>query len=234
MKYTDFRCGWRRVIERMTVWMLATGVAVGAEGVAGGPTGGEPPSGGASMVMEILDETLRAPMGGLRGVSESYRIQPTDVLVIEVVNEPKLAAKEFRVTASGEISYPFIGLIQAAGRTTQQVEEAIKALLEEDYLVNAQVLVQVRQFRAQQVAVLGQVQKPMMIDIPPERRMTMLEAITAAGGLTRLARSSAIQLTRPGRPEPLKFKLSELQSSDPAKVVYVEPGDVIFVPESRI
>lgn len=232
MKYTDFRFGWRRVIERMTVGLMAAVVAVGAAGAAEG-SAEVPLAGGVPLETEVMD-TVRAPMGGLRGISESYRIQPTDVLVIEVVNEPKLAAKEFRVTASGEISYPFIGLIQAAARTTQEVEEAIKALLEEDYLVNAQVLVQVRQFRAQQVAVLGQVQKPMMIDIPPERRMTMLEAITAAGGLTRLARSSAIQLTRPGRPEPLKFKLSELQSSDPAKVVYVEPGDVIFVPESRI
>jgi protein involved in polysaccharide export with SLBB domain len=59
-----------------------------------------------------------------------------------------------------------------------------------------------------------------------------MDAIAAAGGTTRLARTSDIQLTRPGRPEPLRFREEELRNPD--KPVIVEQGDVIFVPESRI
>jgi polysaccharide export outer membrane protein len=165
-------------------------------------------------------------------VSESYKVQPTDTLIIEVANEPKLSAREFRVSSSGELSYPFIGAIRAADRTTVEIQEEVKRLLEQDYLVNAQVLVQVRDFRKKLVAVSGSVAKAGLIEIPPERKMTAIEAITAAGGLTRLARQSGIQLIREGRKEPMVFNLDELKNPD--KPVYVESGDLIYVPESRI
>ncbi len=103
---------------------------------------------------------------------ESYRIQATDILVVEVVNEPQLGAKDFRVSSAGEISYPYIGPVKAAGRTTSEVQQEIKDLLEADYLVNAQVMVQVREFRKQQVSVLGQVNRPGLVNIPPERKLT--------------------------------------------------------------
>lgn len=164
-------------------------------------------------------------------LTDSYRVQATDILVIEVVNEPQLAAKEFRVSSNGEVSYPFIGAIKAAGRTTVEIQDELKRLLETDYLVNAQVLVQVKEFRRQQVSVLGQVAKAGLVDIPPERKMTVIEAITTAGGLTRLARTSNIELRREGLKEPMRFSLEELRN--PNKPVLVEPGDVIFVDESR-
>jgi len=165
-------------------------------------------------------------------VSESYKVQPTDILIIEIANEPKLNAKEFRVAASGEISYPFIGAVRAAGRTTVEIQEEVKRLLETDYLVNAQVLVQVRDFRKKIVSVFGQVNKPGLIEIPPERKMTAIEAISAAQGLTRLARQSGIQLIREGKKDPTLYSLDELKNPD--RPVYVENGDMIFVPESRI
>ncbi len=168
----------------------------------------------------------------LSGVSDSYRIQPMDVLLIDVVNEPKLAMKEFRVAANGAISYPFIGSVPAAGRTTFEVQEDIKRLLETDYLVNAQVLVHVREYRTQQVAVYGEVNRPSLVDIPPERKMTVLEAITAAGGFTRLARKSNIEVLRAGSDKPMRYDLDQLQDS--RNPVYVEAGDSIYVHQSRI
>lgn len=171
--------------------------------------------------------------GVARGqVSESYKVQPTDILIVEVANEPKLAAREFRVSASGEISYPFIGAIRAANRTIEEIQTELKRLLETDYLVNAQVLVQVKDFRKKLVSVFGQVNRPGLIEIPPERKMTVIEAITAAGGLTRLARSSGIQLIREGKKDPMLYNMDDLKNPD--RPIYVESGDVVFVPESRI
>lgn len=165
-------------------------------------------------------------------LTDSYQIQATDILVIEVVNEPQLGAKEFRVSSNGEVSYPFIGAIAAAGRTTVEVQREVKRLLETDYLVNAQVIVQVREFRKAHVAVFGSVNRPGLIPIPPEQRMSVMEAIAAAGGFTRLARTRNIELTRAGFDQPMRFRVEEL--TNPEKIVYVEPGDTIFVPESRI
>ncbi len=185
------------------------------------------------LIAVVLAASLGLGALAARGqVSESYKVQPTDVLIIEIANEPKLSAKEFRVAASGEISYPFIGAVRAANRTTVEIQEEVKRLLETDYLVNAQVLVQVRDFRKKIVSVFGQVNKPGLIEIPPERKMTAIEAISAAGGLTRLARQSGIQLIREGKKEPTLYNMDELKNPD--KPVYVENGDMIFIPESRI
>ena len=203
----DLCCGWPRATRRSVARLLLSLLAA---------------------VGWVVASSAQAQAQGL----DSYRIQATDIIVVEVVNEPQLAAKDFRVTTSGEISYPYIGAVKAAGRTTSELQVEIKERLEADYLVNAQVMVQVREFRKQQVSVLGQVGRPGLVNIPPERKLTILEAISEAGGPTRLARTSDIQVTRQGREEPLRFSLEELRKTD--KLVHVEPGDVIFVPESRL
>lgn len=216
-------CVLSRVIDHLTgrlaqlclVWAIVTGAGLTALAAdqPQSPTGSTPLSLGSAL-------------------SETYRIQPTDILVIDVINEPKLAGKEFRVSANGELSYPYIGVVKAADRTPAEVQTEIKKLLEEDYLVRAEVLVQVKEFRKRLVSVLGQVIKPGLVEIPAERRLSVNEAITMAGGYTRLARTSDIQLTRVGRSEPIRFTAEELRNPD--KAVYVEQGDVIYVPESRI
>ena len=207
MMSIDLCCGWPRATRRSVARLLLSLLAA---------------------VGWVVASSAQAQAQGL----DSYRIQATDIIVVEVVNEPQLAAKDFRVTTSGEISYPYIGAVKAAGRTTSELQVEIKERLEADYLVNAQVMVQVREFRKQQVSVLGQVGRPGLVNIPPERKLTILEAISEAGGPTRLARTSDIQVTRQGREEPLRFSLEELRKTD--KLVHVEPGDVIFVPESRL
>jgi protein involved in polysaccharide export with SLBB domain len=78
--------------------------------------------------------------------------------------------------------------------------------------------------------VFGQVNRGGLIEIPPERKMTVVEAITAAGGLNPKARESDIQINRKGRT--LRYHMRDLRRME--NPVYVEPDDVIFVPESRI
>jgi polysaccharide export outer membrane protein len=165
-------------------------------------------------------------------LNESYRIQPTDILLIDVVNERELAAKEFRVASNGEISYPYIGAIKAVNKTAVEVQEEIKRLLEADFLVSAQVIVHVRDFRKRMVSVFGQVMRGGLVEIPPERKMTVIEAISAAGGLTRMARDSDIQVSRPGQSKPTHYHIRDLKNLE--KPIYVEPDDVIYVPESRL
>jgi polysaccharide export outer membrane protein len=163
-----------------------------------------------------------------------YRLQPLDTIVVDVVGEPALS-KLFRITASGEISYPYLGNVKVGDKTTTQVATELKAALEDGYLVNAQVVVQVQDFRKNLVSVFGQVNRPGQVEIPPERRLTLLEVISMASGFTRLAREGDIQVTRAGQSQPIKLDAKELrQNTDPAKVFYVEPGDLIFVPEARI
>lgn len=176
---------------------------------------------------------LPAALRAADAVPADYRIQPQDVIVVDVVGEPILS-KEFRVSASGEINYPFLGNVRVADKTTSAIAQEIKASLEADYLVNAQVIVQVRDFRKNLVFVFGQVNKPGAIEIPPERQLTLIEAITMAMGFTRLAKTSDIQVTRVGEDRQFRFNADALRrNTDASQVFYLQPGDQVFVPEAR-
>lgn len=167
------------------------------------------------------------------GLTDTYKIQAQDILVIEVVNEPQIGSKEFRVSAGGEISYPYINILKVGERTPIEVQKELKRLLEADYLVNAQVIVQVKEYRKRLVSVMGQVNRPGPVEIPPERRLTVIEAISQAGSFTRLARKNDIEISRTGLQKPIRCS-DEEQRNNPDKVIYLEPGDVVYIPESRI
>lgn len=169
---------------------------------------------------------------GIAKVTDTYKIQPQDILVVEVTNEPSIGAKELRVTARGEISFPYIGAIKVAGRTPADVQDEIKSLLEADYLVDAQVIAQVKEYRKRTVMVLGQVNRAGAVEIPPEGKLSVIEAIAGANGYTRYARKSDIEVSRAGQ-KSIRCSDDE-QRNNPDKAIYLEDKDVVFVHESRI
>lgn len=162
-----------------------------------------------------------------------YKISPQDIIIIHVVGEVELPI-EYRVSAEGEIRFPFLESVKVAGRTPNEVASLIKQrLINEDFFVDPQVVVNVKEYRIRTVYVFGEVNKPGPVVIPAERRVDIVEAINIAGGLTRLARKNDIRLTRKGKTESYKFnELIEIQ--DPAKKIWLEPEDVIVVKESPI
>lgn len=175
-----------------------------------------------------------APAGTTSGnkLTDTYKIQPQDILVVEVVNEPLIGPKELRVSAQGEISFPYIGTLRVVDRTPAEVQEEVKRLLEADYLVNAQVIAQVKEYRKRTVMVLGQVNRPGEVQIPPEGKLTVIEAIGGANGYTRYARKGDIEVSKKGQ-KSVRCSDDD-QRNSPDKVIYLEHGDVVFVHESRI
>ncbi len=211
------RCSQRPAFKHFTSWAAALLLGMNAALAADAPTPTSPPK--ASSVQPLKP-------------SDTYKFQAQDTLLIEVVNEPSITAKEFRVSADGEISYPYIGTLKVVGRTPVDVQTEVKKLLEDDYLVSAQVIVQVKEYRKNLVSVIGQVNKPGQVEIPPERKLSVIEAISNAQGYTRLARKGDIEVSRPGQ-KPLRCS-DEEQRNSPEKVIYLEPGDIVYVSESRI
>lgn len=163
-------------------------------------------------------------------VEGDHKIAPLDILTIDVVGEKDLS-KELRVSSSGTITFPFLGSIEVKGRSPTEVETLLKEKLGKDYLVDPQVIVTVKEYRARTVSVIGQVNKPGVISVPAEQRMDILEAIAQAGDLTKAANKSGIEVSRKGKT--YKFTLEELKKeSNPDKKFWLEPGDVIYVRES--
>lgn len=111
--------------------------------------------------------------------SFEYQVGGRDVLAVTVYEEDDLT-KTVRVSDEGYITFPLLGEVDVTGLTTGQIERKLEALLRDGYLKNPQVLVLVREYRSQEVYVLGAVNKPGAY--PLTGRATLLELISRAEG----------------------------------------------------
>jgi len=160
---------------------------------------------------------------------QERRIASNDILSITIVGERDLQT-EFRVSSGGSIQFPFLEEVNVAGLTPAELRAQLRDLLQKDYFVDPQVIVTVKDYRSEFVRVVGQVRQPGPIRHTGEQKMDVYDIITMAGGVTPRARNS-VEFTRDGVTRTLK--LEELKKeTDPAKKIWVQPGDIIEVKES--
>jgi len=115
-----------------------------------------------------------------QGRNPGYRIGPKDLVAIQVFEVPELNV-ERRVTEDGKINLPLIGDLPASGLTENELAERLKVLLESKYVQRASTSIEVREFRSKPIAVIGAVRQPGNLAF--SGRWTLIEAVTAAGGL---------------------------------------------------
>jgi len=177
----------------------------------------------------------QARPSAVQQVTPSYVIGAQDVLAITVLEDDKLNGR-YTVEADGTFSFPLIGRIQAGGLTIRDFESALKAKLKEGFFVNPQVSVGVEQYRSQRVFVTGEVRAPGMI--PLTGGMTLVEALTRAGGATGVTSSGEVAIVRQkqeGKPvnaegdEPLRVSLRDLESGGRTGNIELKDGDTIYV-----
>lgn len=177
------------------------------------------------LVLVLL--TLFSVNGQCVAQASARKILPNDVLLIRVLNEPDMMAEK-KVSADGKIDYFFIGEIDLNDKTVAEAQKVIRDKLDADYLVNPQVYLEVKQYALQFVTVTGQVNRPGPVNIPPDHRMDVVEAIGAAGDFNPKAKKSEIELRR--KDSTKRYTYDQLRK--PEGKVFVEPDDVIFVAES--
>jgi len=169
-------------------------------------------------------------------VDTDRKIEALDMLLVNVFGEEEFSGKdngglELRVSSTGEVTLYLLGSVEVAGKTPAQAERHIRELLKKDYIRDPHVLVLVKTYRVSNVTVMGQVSKPGLIDLPAEQRLDILAGIAQAGGFTKLAKTSKIDLTRAGVTK--THNLDRLKKeTDPAKKVWLQPDDLIYVHES--
>ena len=129
-----------------------------------------------------------------------------------------------QVDASGKISIPFGGRIQAAGLTPVQIQTAINASLASRAL-EPQAVVTVSDRRSSQISVLGEVGTPIQFSVDPGG-VRLFSAIARAGGSKFPSYESTIVLRRAGRTE--RALLSDVVADDNANVE-LQPGDVVYI-----
>jgi polysaccharide biosynthesis/export protein len=149
-----------------------------------------------------------------------------DTVKVSFTTAPELNVTQ-KVEADGKISLPSIGEVLAAGKTTSQFQRELTALYKTQ-LQNSEVIVTLETV-AIPVVVSGEVQKPGKVVF--ERPATVLEAVMEAGGFTVYGDPKKVSLIREinGVQHMQIVDLSKVLRGQPSAVMYVSPGDVIYV-----
>lgn len=160
---------------------------------------------------------------------EQYRLQQGDAVMISVWGEASLQ-KEVKVLPDGSVTFPLAGRVEVGGLTTPEAEKQISEKLKK-YLPEPQVTVVVTAIEGSRVYILGKVARPG--PVPVFGPLTVLQAISIAGGVDKFADQRGVKVIRSGasgqKVMPLDYgKLLEGQELD--KNYQLKSGDVIVVP----
>jgi polysaccharide export outer membrane protein len=180
-----------------------------------------------------------APMAGGSAPSD-YVIGPEDVLQVSVWKNDSLS-RLVPVRPDGKISLPLLHDIQAAGLTAMQLRDKVALALAE-YMPNPEVSVIVSEVRSFRVSVLGEVQKPGVLQL--KSTTTILEALAMSGGFRDFASPSKIVIFRrddAGQTQKIKFNYNKAVGSSALSLtgdraasddqnLVLKSGDVIVVP----
>jgi polysaccharide export outer membrane protein len=163
-----------------------------------------------------------------------YRIQPGDMITIEVYKEPDIS-RTFEVDARGDIKHPLLGRVTIAGMKLDEVEKLIHDLLAKDYLVKPLVSVSIESSSDRPVMIFGEVRRPGAYALVAGKQHTLLQVISQAGGFTDIAARDRVRIVRmiDGEKHTIKIKTSDLlKGRNGVRDINLLPGDVITVPES--
>jgi len=161
---------------------------------------------------------------------ESTTLGPGDVFTLDMVGEKELP-REFQVASDGSVDLPYVHRLRVAGLEPQEVAAAVRQqLIERKILVDPSIIVSIKEYNSKRVTVLGQVQKPG--SFPLTTGMTLVQAISNAGGLNAIANGERVNLTRKDKQGATTVVLSfdsitEGRSPD----LPLQAGDQIYVHE---
>ncbi len=158
-----------------------------------------------------------------------YLIAPADTMEISVYGEPNLI-RELIVRPDGKVSFPLVGDLDVAGKTTGQVKTIVEKIIRE-YIPDASVTVILTQIGSLQFYVLGKVARPGTFNM--SRSITVLQALAMAGGLTTFANEKQIMIIRHYGDKVIHVLFNYQQVKRGANLeqdIELERGDVVLVP----
>ncbi len=201
----------------MALWIGGTMIFSGGMVGAAEPTEGEQP-------------TLTG-----RRFRDDYILQPGDRIRIIIYPEDSfIKGGNVGISSEGNVTLPLLGKVHLAGLEVLEAEKTLKELIDEDYLVDPEVVIETVVERKDSIAILGQVKKPGKHVYPAGRRqLTLLEAISLAGGFSDIANIKKIRVVRMVDGETIVIRANAdaiINGKEPD--IELEPGDVIHVMES--
>ena len=183
------------------------------------------PRGTGGTTMRADEVPLAAP-----AAATSATLGPGDLIEVRVFEEADLSGP-YRVAPGGTIDFPLCGKVQVQGPNSSATADALTKCLGEKYLKHPQVTVLLREYNSKKIFVFGEVQKPGTF--PYEEDMSIIQAITTAGGFTKVASKNDIAVTRQvdGKETKIRVPVADIGTGR-EKNFRLQPGDIVFVPES--
>ena len=162
--------------------------------------------------------------------TDDTTLGPGDVFAVRVYGEEELSGNH-QVAPDGTIDFPLLGSIEVSGMEPPAVANQLEhQLKEQNFLRDPHVSVYVEQYASKRISVVGAVANPGTFALEPG--MTVVQAISMAGGFSSLADRDGTVVTRHVGDEILRYRVPVAKvTSGQAQDIEVAAGDIIFVPE---
>ena len=170
-------------------------------------------------------------------VAQEQRLGPGDKVSYRVIEDQE-EPKSLTITDSGHLEVPYLGPVHVLGKTTQQLAEEVKAMLEKDLYYRATVVIGLELVNKTRVTgkvyVTGQVKNKGAFDIPAGETMTVGKAIVQAGGFSDFSDKKNVKLVRKsGDGKTQTFVVNIVEIWDKGRLekdLVVQADDLIVVP----
>lgn len=167
----------------------------------------------------------------LAPAGERTTLAPGDVFQLKIVGEKDLP-EEYQVASDGTVDLPYVHTVEVVGLEPQEVARLIRErLIEEKILTDPAVVVSVKEYVSKRVTLLGEVQRPGSFPLTPG--LTLIQAVSQAGGFTSIANKAQVHLTRAaknGSTNTVVLDIGAITEGD-APDIPLQPGDQIYVKE---
>lgn len=179
------------------------------------------------------------PINTLKQLDDNLRFHIGDEVIFRIV-EDEDPAVSLSVSDSGQIQVPYVGSVLVLNKTPRQVALEIKKALEASLYKNATVLVSLnrRSVRSPgRVFLTGEVNHQGALELRPDEKLTVSQAITEAGGFSDFANKRKVKIVRKtaGASMPIMVDISEIVNKGRLDLdVTLNPGDVVVVPARLI
>jgi polysaccharide export outer membrane protein len=166
-------------------------------------------------------------------VSSTYRLMPYDVIDVSVYGEDELHTR-CRLGADGSAVLPLIGTVNLDGKTVADANDLIQKKYADGFVKDPHVLLSVVEYRKSTFAIMGEVGRPGIYEIPEGTHMTIVDAVLMAGGFSHSADRNGVRVKRlvHGKETVYKVKAGAMADSPDLIPFEVLPGDVVSVRES--
>ncbi|HEX4052478.1 MAG TPA: polysaccharide biosynthesis/export family protein [Steroidobacteraceae bacterium] len=161
---------------------------------------------------------------------QTYLLHPGDELLVGVFDDPKLPPQKITIAPDGTFSFPLVGRVVASGKSAEQLREELAIRLKK-YVTEPSVIVTISDVKGDVAYVIGQVNKPGVIEMNPT--INVMQALSVTGGLNPYAKGDGIIVIRGGSSgqQVLHFHYGQVISGKALEQnVELQSGDVVVVP----